>query len=335
MMHRSKYPKVDRRGFVKVVAVAGAAVAVPSARGQDSKPRPYVYRFVTRESGKLKLLAITDLHFFEDRRVTDRLTLNDIKKMIKTFDPELMLINGDIWFEDDLGGSFGRCKWACREIGSLGIPWAFVWGNHDTSLDHTKLHAIIANTPNSIYRGETYDGHYRIEICTAGKFAPFWNFIIVDNALPVNGFQQADIRWFNDEVARIRQETPNPPPAFLFCHVPLVQFRTVWESGQAKGVKGGKVEYEKTEPAAFDAIRDSGMVKAVFCGHDHLNNYFGDLDGVRLEYLRCTGHGAYGGNRIKRGGTIITIDTGKTGNQFDTLTVFSDGTSQGFENMGK
>jgi 3',5'-cyclic AMP phosphodiesterase CpdA len=209
----------------------------------------------------------------------------------------------------------------------MGIPWAFVWGNHDTSEDHHKCHPIISSAANSLYRGTLYDGNYRIDISSPGESKPFWTFIIVNDGLPESGFQKDQIKWFREETARIKEKYPAPPPAFAFFHVPLTQFNTIWAKGIAKGVKFEPVQFEKGIPEGFDAIKDSGMVKAVFCGHDHYNNYSGELDGIELQYLRSTGYAGYGGDKVKKGGTIITIDTSKPEKQYDSLVVFADGST--------
>lgn len=337
-MKKKHEDQIARRGFIKSLAVAGVGMGIISrgARAQGSSELDSVYKFVAREPGKLKILALTDLHFFNSKdKAKDEQTLEDIRQMIKAFNPELMLITGDIWFEDDFGKGFDRCRWATSQLGQMNIPWAFVWGNHDTSSDHIKCHPIISGAPNSIYRGAKYDGNYRVDVCSPGQDMPFWDLLIVNDAMPESGFQRDQVKWFTEEVDRIKQINPSPPPAFIFCHVPLTQFNRVWKKGLAKGVKNEPVQAEKGDPFAFNAVKKPGLVKAVFCGHDHLNNYYGDLDGIRLEYLRSTGYGGYGGEKVKKGGTIITIDVARTENQFEAITVFADGSTQGFDSVSK
>jgi hypothetical protein len=47
------------------------------------------------------------------------------------------------------------------------------------------------------------------------------------------------------------------------------------------------------------------------------------MEGVRLEYVRATGHGGYGANLVPKGGTIIDMNL-ETG-EFRTIVVFADG----------
>jgi hypothetical protein len=285
-----------------------------------------IYKFYTREPGKLKLLALTDLHFFgTPSKENDTQTLKDIRKMIKRFDPELMLIDGDIWHDNLYRSGLDSCEWACEQLGKMNIPWAFVWGNHDTCEDYAKCHQIIMGAANSIYRGTKYNGNYRIEICSPGQSEPFWNFIIVNNGIP-GYFMNPEIKWFNEEVGRIKQEYPNPPPAFLFFHIPFKEFKTIWETGLAKGVQLDPwPNFTKDHFEGFAAIKKSGIAKAVICAHWHCNNFYGNLEGVRLEELRATGYNGYGGETVRKGGTNITIDVSRPDPQFDLFTVFADG----------
>jgi hypothetical protein len=322
--------KLGRRNFIKTMAAAGVGITLIGPRkglAQALGEPSSVASFTAREHGKLKILGLTDLHFFNAKEAEDEHTLQDIRAMIKIVQPEMIVIDGDIWFEDDFGKGIDRCKWSCKKLGELGIPWAFVWGNHDTSIDHRLCHPIITSAANSLYRGTRYDGHYRIEIKNPGEDKPFWDFIIVNDGLPESGFQNEQIQWFKAEADRIKQKYSNPPPAFLFCHVPLTQFHEIVLKGIARGVKGEMTWSEKGGPEAFWAIKKSGMVKAVFCGHDHVNNFGGELNGVWLQYLRSSGYGGYGNAKVKKGGTIITIDTTKPGRQFETITVFADGST--------
>ena len=153
--------------------------------------------------------------------------------------------------------------------------------------------------------------------------------------MPESGFKQEQIKWFKEETARIKEKNPTPPPAFVFMHVPLTQYNTIWAKGIAKGVKNEPVQFEKGSPEGFYAIKNSGMVKAVFCGHDHYNNYSGELDGIELQYLRSTGYGGYGGDKVKKGGTIITINTSNPEKEYETLVVFADGSSLKLDELAK
>ena len=55
----------------------------------------------------------------------------------------------------------------------------------------------------------------------------------------------------------------------------------------------------------LNAMQEKGDMKGVFVGHDHVNDFAGDYNGILLAYGRgtCTGHEYIGG--IHRGGYIF------------------------------
>ena len=59
------------------------------------------------------------------------------------------------------------------------------------------------------------------------------------------------------------------------------------------GIGGEKVCSPTINTHFFDVLANN-KVRAVFCGHDHYNNYGGLYKGVELSYGRKTGYGASG-----------------------------------------
>lgn len=325
--------KFGRRKFIKTALIAGSQIVFRSqVKAQEGRDQEGIARFFTKEKNKIHLLAVTDLHFFDSKspKENNEKTVQALKALIEKFHPELMLINGDMWFEGFGPDGFRRAQYACSQISQLGIPWIFNFGNHDLMPDFKKTYELLSKAPNSLFRGSAHWGNYRVELCNTGEGIPFWILLIINDYQPERGFNQYQIRWFKEEIERIKRSYPLPPPAFIFIHIPLPQFNDLWKSGKAKGVKNEPVMHEGGTKKAFSVIKESGIVKAVFAGHDHLNNYWGEWEGIRLQYLRATGYGGYGGEKVKKGATIITIDLKQTP-QYDAVTVFEDGSIWDYE----
>jgi len=66
----------------------------------------------------------------------------------------------------------------------------------------------------------------------------------------------------------------------------------------------------------FAALVEAGDVMGAFCGHDHVNDYEGELHGVRLAYGRVTGFAEYGREGFPRGARVIRLYEGRR--RFDT-----------------
>lgn len=55
----------------------------------------------------------------------------------------------------------------------------------------------------------------------------------------------------------------------------------------------------------FDSFKNTGNIKAVFCGHDHDNDFHGTYESIELFYGRKTGIASSG--ELPRGGRVIRL----------------------------
>ncbi|MCW5938433.1 MAG: hypothetical protein KF884_07220 [Fimbriimonadaceae bacterium] len=94
--------------------------------------------------------------------------------------------------------------------------------------------------------------------------------------------------------------------ALIEEHEPDLDFHTMRQAGGTVGRKGEDVCYETDTGEVFRRYRDSGRVRAVLCGHDHVNDYLGDHQGVHLIYGRVSGWAGYGD--WQRGGRLLDCD---------------------------
>ena len=59
------------------------------------------------------------------------------------------------------------------------------------------------------------------------------------------------------------------------------------------------------------ALKAAG-VTALYSGHDHNNNFYGTLDGIRLGYGQKTGYGSYGPPPgIQKGARVLLLREGE------------------------
>ncbi|HOO57153.1 MAG TPA: metallophosphoesterase [bacterium] len=317
--------QISRRTFLAGALAAGASLAIGKDAFSMMAPpppgiKPEVLSLRAGSDGKFRILLVTDLHFFANH-VVDIGTVQDIKSIARKYKPDLMIPTGDVWHNNPDGQGIERCEWSCEQLGGVDVPWAFVWGNHDSLDDYNKGHAMIRAAENSLYRGDAADGNYRLAIKGASSEETLVNLLLINDSRA--GMTQEQVDWFNLVTQEIQEESTRIPPAFMFFHIPVKQYEDLSYTSRAIGVKGERVSYDKGTAAPFRVFAKSGYVKATFCGHDHLSNYWGDMRGVRLEYIRATGYGGYGGDRCRKGATIIDIDT-LTGNIVSTV-VFADG----------
>ena len=104
----------------------------------------------------------------------------------------------------------------------------------------------------------------------------------------------------------------------------------------------GNAEGVTDHPDVFSYIKNLGCTKALFCGHDHVNNLKGYYDGIYLGYGLCCGYHTYpffsnplilkdkvlynaklwtdeNGNQMEKGVTVIEISLGNA--DYGKLTV--------------
>lgn len=110
-----------------------------------------------------------------------------------------------------------------------------------------------------------------------------------------------------------------------FFHIPLDEQREAWYEYANNGFKdtenvkfiygvageGSKIVYSGVgEDELFETMLELGSTKAVFCGHDHYNNFSIDYKGIRLTYGMSVDYLAYPGIYklgSQRGCTIINF----------------------------
>jgi hypothetical protein len=326
---------------------------------------------VTPPGQTFRILQVTDIHananYFHNRN-----TFSSILGMCEKFNVDLVINTGDLFCRSPLFISKRICSTFDKIIGQW-CPWTFAWGNHDQELnaDLTKAdraEAMFAALPNCLYKPtrkfieahagpgpqddpreqeawnlknetkkpkSTFDGFY------GGNFA-----IVVND--PTSGQPACDLfilnsrrgyhlppkvfAWMEEWTHRLGVNASLP--SICFYHVPNYEYHLAWEGGTAHGIKRETVCFEKDRGRVHEFLARLGSVRGVFVGHDHVNDYFFDLDGIRYVYGRKTGIGAYGGMRedpgngvkgIKIGATLITINLAPGRFAFRHVTVFPDG----------
>ena len=251
---------------------------------------------------ELRILQVTDLHFFADRDklgdVADKRTIEDLKRMVGNTDPHILAVTGDLWHDNPDGKGQEYFEFALDQVVSLGKPWLFNWGNHDLLNDYAAAQIRLTEAKNSLYRGGRDGGNYRVAI-ENGDQKLLWELLCLNTT--TQGVQAEQERW-------LKSRKPSSVPAFCFLHIPLLEYDTVWQKKIAKGIFNEAVCTYGEDGSAIEYLKNYGTVRACFCGHDHVNDYGGKLQGIEMVYGRATGHAGYGGEKVAKGGKLISVD---------------------------
>ncbi|MFT6242902.1 MAG: 3',5'-cyclic AMP phosphodiesterase CpdA [Akkermansiaceae bacterium] len=293
------------------------AISMGLAKAKKDLPRTAKLKVAGDE---LRILQFTDIHFFCDRKKygekADLKSVEDMKRMVENTDPHLIAITGDLWSDNPRGKGQEFFEYALEKVESLGKPWLFNWGNHDQLDDYATAQATLTEAKNSLYRGGHDGGNYRIPI-TGADDRQLWELLCLNTT--TQGVQATQEKW-------LTAQKPSSSPVLCFLHIPLLEYDTVWQKKLAKGIFKEPVCTYGEDGSALSVLKKFGDVKACFCGHDHVNDFGGTWDGVEMVYGRATGHAGYGGDKLKKGGKLITVNlTAPQNPSYAWKTVFADG----------
>ncbi len=114
------------------------------------------------------------------------------------------------------------------------------------------------------------------------------------------------------------------PKSLMFMHIPLREVKAAYDESIANGKEATEnvkwlegfdgetdevVYCSRTDEMLFETILEKGSTKALFYGHDHLNNFVLEYKGVTLSYGYSIDYLAYSGideQGYHRGCTVIT-----------------------------
>ncbi len=278
------------------------------------------------DPSRIRVLQVTDIHFFNDRDENgpgvDEKTIELLKRLVDHSEPDLLVATGDTWHNNPGGKGKEYQEFALETIGALGIPTAYTWGNHDQLDDYVAGHDRFAEAPQSLYRGGAGGGNYSVELKSKSGDR-LWEFVCLNTNAA--GLQPQQWKWLEDLKAKKAASGEKPVPIFCFMHIPLLQYYYIWEGGLASGFRLEKVCSEKENGLSITKIKGLGPVKALFCGHDHVNDYTGLAEEIELVYGRATGYAGYGGDVVRKGGKLITINA--QAGTYVWESVFADGTT--------
>lgn len=291
----------------------------------------YGKKYVRAEDTAYTVLQITDVHILNDEK-KDAKAYKTITEMINTTKPDMIAVTGDVTSEKE---NFTAFKSFCSFMEEFKIPWAFVYGNHEgldikyepgEKLDPEKiadkqtLNDYLESLQYCIYeRGdENVDGmgnYYYIVRDENGKALTSLIFMDSNSYDEENNgydhFHDNQIAWYEKTVKQIAKEENGDEnkvvPSLAFFHIPMKEYMTGYKEGTR--LWGHKFPKEDGTPAVddnmFETMKALGSTKGCYAGHDHMNNFSVEYQGIRLTYGLSCDHNIY--MTPFRGGTLINI----------------------------
>lgn len=283
--------------------------------------------------GKFKILQFTDIHFSDNNQV-DLETVALMRKILKEEEPDLIMITGDTVYGEK---NAQHLPLALAPVIESNIPFSYTFGNHDTEdgEGYDVLFPLITAMPNCMaYHDEDSKagiGNHTLEIVDE-KGEVKWVIVGMDsgnyNAMKhIKGYayvKKPQIEWYQEMIKKYEKKNPKFA-ALLFMHIALPEYHEVWDMEVCYGKKREGICSPKINSGFFAAMQEAGHTKGVFVGHDHVNDFYGEMYGITLGYGRATGYNTYGHEDFLRGARIFILDKDDIEN-FKTYVRLSDGT---------
>ncbi len=206
------------------------------------------------------------------------------------------------------------------------IPFAVIYGNHDDMNSFTGDEQGDIIRSYSMNRGfeSTGDlcGTYRLPVYSSDGENQLMNLWMINTAWHdkaqdkvFNDITEKQVEWFRNESAKQKENNGgNAYPSLVFMHIPLKELNdftqectpeesTIYLPGvninlcRKKGVFGHihePVSYLDNDNGFYNEVLADGGVKGIVSGHDHLNDFYGEKDGLKFVATPCASFRCYG-----------------------------------------
>lgn len=264
----------------------------------------------------------------------------ELETLVLRAQPNFVLINGDMNSHNII--PYEMWQKFVSPLTQRNIYWSTTNGNHDTfKYGYYRMYESYDTCLNSTVSvlDENYEATRPMNYCLPiysndSKKIVFAVYGMDSGTSGDGGYEgltQKQINWYRQQSKKLKQQNGGSEVTSLLCmHIPLPQTLEMYYSGdytvygEANEIKYNKNGYvcesgkriseinvHTSNPALdnkmFDAILESGDIKAVFFGHNHRNNFIGSYKGVLLGFVGKLSTGCYS-DTVCRGGRVLRFN---------------------------
>ena len=264
----------------------------------------YASTLYTKESEDFVILNLTDFQLHDGKSTFT--TFSVIDGLVNEYKPSLITVLGDTAEDDGTYGTKVNFKAIVDHIDALGIPWAPVFGNHDNESyrepgsvkdsDNKWIIETFSSAKNCLFKVGPTDvrgnGNYIVNIVDKSTNKIVKSLFFFDSG--TQGVDRSHVGFYEDALAYCKDlNGGNTPESIVYMHIPLPEYMTVYQSGDYVGIAGEKPCIGNSTPAFFVKIKELGSTTHVVCGHDHINSFYSEYQGVFLMYALKSSDGDY------------------------------------------
>ncbi len=224
------------------------------------------------------------------------------------------------------------------------IPLAVVFGNHDGEAGfHTEFQMMVymeyPNCRSNLNDADVYGcGNCNITVKGSKSDKDAYSIWLIDSNdymkdengdFPYDCVHADQIRWYEKRAAELKEANGGKPlPAILFQHMPVQQEYDLLKETDCAGENtveshgkfytygelliSGRFREMPCPPnkneshrEQFESWKKTGDIKAAFFGHDHVNDFHINVDGIDLYQTIGAGYFTYG---KEHGARLIVLD---------------------------
>ncbi|GMJ07182.1 PURPLE ACID PHOSPHATASE 28, purple acid phosphatase 28 [Hibiscus trionum] len=303
-----------------------------------------------RHDGTFKILQVADMHFgaglitrcrdvlpSQFPYCSDLNTTRFLKTMIQLENPDFVAFTGDNIFGPSTSDAAESLLKAFSPVMESGVPWAAILGNHDQESTMTRQELMyflslmdyslsLTNPPS-----EDIDGFGNYDLSVYGApgshlantsvlnlfFLDSGDRETVEGVRTYGWIKESQLHWLcsvsqghqgQNQAAETRPV--DPAPALAFFHIPIPEVRHLYYQKIVGQFREG-VACSMVNSGVLNTLVSIKDVKAVFIGHDHNNDFCGNLEGIWFCYGGGFGYHGYGRAGLPRRGRVILAELGK------------------------
>ncbi len=325
-----------------------SALALPSF----AQETPAELKF--NEEGKFVIMQIADMQ--DDIFVSDAM-LTLMTRAFADIKPDLVVFTGDNTAVPTNFLGEAAIKQALAPIVAAGIPYGYVYGNHDTENLGNKASYMQFYKQNgkclsyNAYDSKTSYGNCNLPILSSDGTDTAFNIWLIDSGMyhPDGGYDivhDDQVEWYKNTSSALEAEAGHKVNSLVFQHIIVPEIFDYLEtapesSANTKFHKGRNANYflkfkadANLEPDAalnefpcppnlntneFSAMVERGDVIGIATGHDHVNSFILHTnEGIDLIQSAGITFQSYGNDTV-RGFRTITLDENDT-TKYETKT---------------
>lgn len=293
------------------------------------------------------LLNLTDTQLkseeWDNNNQTGKIFKKTTQTLINRVSPDLITLSGDLSY----AGDFESYKNFADYFDSFKIPWTCCFGNHDNQDGDGPIQKVIDEyLKHKFFVYEKCDSslgnsNFTILLEKDGKNAE--GIILMDThdrefyteddkeKFHWDKLSKKQLIWYKEQIEMLKSVGCNDTT--LITHIPInaysLAFKAafnsellpksvkledcrnegVWNKGyeDSYGVDHEPISCYPHDDGVFDLIKESGSTKTIICGHNHINNWIINYEGVKFIFALKTGCGSYWEPSLN-GGTVIKVN---------------------------